>query len=75
MKPMNPYLKRAAEALLPARLFTTAQSIRSRNYQKQLHREWGVEQATSEMIDEYGLSCTAWPVSRNALSQIVFGQS
>ena len=55
MKPINPNLKRAAEVLLPVRLFTTIQSIRSRNYSKELHREWGVEQATREMIDACGL--------------------
>lgn len=55
MNPINPHIKRAAEALLPAWLFVTIQSIRSRNHQKQLHREWGVEQATNEMINEYGL--------------------
>lgn len=61
MKPINPHIKRAAEALLPARLFTTVQSIRSRNHQKQLHREWGVEQATNEMIGEYGLNVLRGP--------------
>lgn len=55
MNPINPHIKRAADALLPAWLFVTIQSIRSRNHQKQLHREWGVEQATNEMINEYGL--------------------
>jgi hypothetical protein len=58
---MNPHLKRAAENLLPAWLFVTIQSVRSRNYQRQLHREWGVEQATNEMIDEYGLSVLQGP--------------
>jgi len=61
MQPINPHIKRVAEALLPARLFTTVQSIRSRNYQKQLHREWGVQQATDDMIDEYGLSVLHGP--------------
>jgi hypothetical protein len=55
MKPMNPGLKRAAERVLPAWLFVTIQSIRSRNHQKQLYREWGIAQATHEMIDEYGV--------------------
>ncbi len=41
--------------MLPARLFVTVQSIRSRNHQKQLYREWGVAQATHEMIDECGV--------------------
>ena len=61
MQPINPHIKRAAEALLPARLFTTVQSIRSRNYQKQLHREWGVQQATNDMIGEYGLTVLHGP--------------
>lgn len=61
MNPMNPRIKRAAEKLLPARLYVTIQSIRSRNYQKQLHREWGVEQATKEMIGEYGLTVLHGP--------------
>jgi len=61
MKPVNPYIKRAAEVLLPAWLFATVQSIRSRNYQKQLYREWGIEQATNEMIDMYGRSVLHGP--------------
>lgn len=61
MKPINHHVRRAAEVLLPAWLFTTMQSIRSRNYQKQLYREWGVEQATKDMIDEYGLSVLHGP--------------
>ena len=58
---MNAHIKKAAEVLSPAWLFTTVQSIRSRNYQKQLHREWGVEQATQEMIAEYGLQVLHGP--------------
>jgi hypothetical protein len=61
MKPMNPHIKRAAENVLPAWLCVTIQSIRSRNCQRQLLREWGVEQATNEMIDEYGLSVLHGP--------------
>jgi|ERR1035437_5063199 hypothetical protein len=61
MKPMNRQLKRVIAALLPTWLFVTVQSIRSRNYQKQLLREWGVEQATDEMIEEYGLSVLDGP--------------
>jgi hypothetical protein len=51
---MNAHIKRAAEVLLPQRAFTTIQSIRSRNYQMRLHKEWGVSQATQEMVDRYG---------------------
>jgi len=52
---MNAHLRKAAEVLSPAWLFTTLRSIRSRNYQQQLYRTWGLEQATQEMIQEYGL--------------------
>src|SRR5579872_3092875 len=55
MIPLNPGIKRIAEALSPAWLYATARSIRSRNYQMQLHREWGVEQATHEMIEQHGV--------------------
>lgn len=58
---MNRYLKRAAEILLPKRAFVTVQSIRSRNYQMRLHKEWGVYQATQEMIDKYGLTVLEGP--------------
>lgn len=58
---MNRYLKKAAEILLPKRAFVTVQSIRSRNYQMRLHREWGVYQATREMIDNYGLTVLGGP--------------
>lgn len=58
---MNRYLKRAAEILLPKRAFVTVQSIRSRNYQMRLHKEWGVYQATQEMIDNYGLTVLEGP--------------
>ena len=61
MKPINPHVKRVAELLLPARIFTAIQSIRSRNYQKQLLKEWGIEQATRELINEYGLSVLHGP--------------
>jgi hypothetical protein len=58
---MNRYAKRAAQILLPKRVFTTIQSIRSRNYQMRLHKEWGVYQATREMIDSYGLTVLYGP--------------
>lgn len=58
---MNRYLKRAAEILLPKRAFVTVQSIRSRNYQKRLHKEWGVYQATQEMTENYGLTVLEGP--------------
>lgn len=61
MKPMNPYLKRAAEVIAPEWLFATLRSIRSRNYQKQLHYDWGVAQATQEMIRCYGLTVLNGP--------------
>ena len=58
---MNPYLKRAAEVIAPEWLFATLRSIRSRNYQKQLHHDWGVAQATQEMISCYGLTVLNGP--------------
>ena len=58
---MNRYLKRVAKMLLPNRVFVTVQSIRSRNYQMRLHKEWGVYQATQEMIDSYGLTVLDGP--------------
>ena len=61
MKAINPRLKRAAQWLLPKRAFATAQSIRSRNHQRELLREWGVERATREMIDEFGLEVLDGP--------------
>ena len=61
MKPINHHIKRAAEVLTPRWFFVTVQSIRSRNFQKQLLRDWGVEQATHEMIEEYGLSVLHGP--------------
>lgn len=60
---MNRYLKRFARLLLPNRVFVTVQSIRSRNYQMRLHKEWGVYQATQEMIDSYGLTVLNGPFS------------
>ncbi len=51
---MNRHIKRIAEALLPRRVFVTLQSIRSRNYQKQLLREWGVHESTIEAEAQYG---------------------
>ena len=58
---MDQRIKRAAENLTPPWFFATIQSIRSRNQQKRLHREWGVDRATKEMIDEYGLSVLHGP--------------
>ena len=51
---MNRRIKRTAEVLLPQRIFATIQSIRSRNYQKQLLREWGVYESTVEVAAQYG---------------------
>jgi hypothetical protein len=61
MKPINPHIKRIAEIVTPAWLLTTIQSIRSRNCQKELLRECGVEQATNEMIAMYGLTVLHGP--------------
>lgn len=58
---MNRYLKKAVQILLPQRAFVTIQSIRSRNYQMRLHREWGVAQATQEMVDVHGLTVMGGP--------------
>jgi hypothetical protein len=58
---LNPYIKRIAEVVLPQRVFVTLQSIRSRNYQKQLHREWGVEAAAIEMEAQYGRTVLEGP--------------
>lgn len=58
---MNRYLKRAAEILLPKQAFITFQSIRSRNYQMRLHKEWGVHQATREMVESYGRTVLEGP--------------
>jgi hypothetical protein len=51
---MNRPIKRIAEMLLPRRIFVTIQSIRSRNYQQQLLKEWGVYQSTVEVAAQYG---------------------
>jgi hypothetical protein len=53
---MNAYLKRTAEILLPSQVLATIRSIRSRNQQMRLCKEWGVHQATREMIGSYGLT-------------------
>jgi hypothetical protein len=51
---MNGHIKKTAQLLLPKRIFATIQSIRSRNYQKQLHKEWGVYESTLEMVAQHG---------------------
>ncbi len=51
---MNRHIKRIAEIVLPQRIFVTIQSIRSRNYQKQLHKEWGVSESNLEIEAQYG---------------------
>jgi hypothetical protein len=51
---MNRHIKRTAEVLLPQRIFVTIQSIRSRNYQKQLLRKWGVYESTAQVEAQYG---------------------
>ncbi len=58
---MNRHIKKTAEVLLPKRFLVTIQSIRSRNYQKQLHREWGVYQSNVETVAEYGLTVLHGP--------------
>jgi hypothetical protein len=58
---MNRYAKEIAKIFLPKKVFTTIQSIRSRNYQMRLHKEWGVYEATKEMIDSYGLTVLHGP--------------
>ena len=58
---MNRYLKKIAESVLPKRALLTLRSIRSRNYQKRLHREWGVWDATQEAVDAYGPTVQAGP--------------
>ena len=61
MKAINPQLKKAAQSLLPKRVFAALQSIRSRNHQRELLREWGAERATREVIEEYGLEVLYGP--------------
>jgi hypothetical protein len=51
---LNRHIKRVAELVLPKRVFVTIQSIRSRNYQKQLNKEWGIFASTVEMMADYG---------------------
>jgi hypothetical protein len=58
---MNRHVKRAAERILPRRIFATIQSIRSRNYQIQLLREWGLSDATNEMVNQYGVTVLQGP--------------
>lgn len=80
---MNRYLKRFAELLLPRRVFSTIQSIRSRNYQKKLHREWGIYDGTRKLISTRGCTVLGGPfrgmkypcqslLNRNGIS-ILFG--
>jgi len=58
---MNRYLKSAAESLLSRRVFATIKSIRSRNYQKKLLKEWGFQSALNEFIREHGCALVAGP--------------
>jgi hypothetical protein len=46
---MNRHLKRAAELVLPRRIFSIVSSIRSRNYQKKLLKEGGIYDATRKL--------------------------
>jgi precorrin-6B methylase 2 len=58
---MNRQIKKVAEILLPKRVFVTIQSIRSRNYQKRLHREWGVYESTVGMATQFGRTLLGGP--------------
>jgi SAM-dependent methyltransferase len=58
---MNRYLKRVAELLLPRRVFSTLKSIRFRNYQMKLLREWGFYDATRKLICAHGCTVLGGP--------------
>jgi hypothetical protein len=58
---MNRQIKKAAEVLLPKRIFVTIQSIRSRNYQKRLNREWGAYESAVEAIAQHGHTVLSGP--------------
>jgi SAM-dependent methyltransferase len=58
---MSHSLKRIAESLLPRRVFATVKSIRSRNYQKKLLKEWGFCAAMNELIREHGCTVLGGP--------------
>ena len=53
--------RKVAESILPARLFATVQSIRSRNYQKRLLQEWGLLQAAREFVAQRGTTVSNGP--------------
>lgn len=52
---MNRAVKRLAQVVLPERVFSTLQSIRSRNSQKRQLARAGVRDATREAAERYGL--------------------
>jgi hypothetical protein len=58
---MDFYLKTVAKYLLPERLFTTIQSIRSRNQQVRVLKKWGVSHATREMVEVCGATVLDGP--------------
>jgi hypothetical protein len=58
---MNRYLNGVAGFLLPRRVFATIKSIRSRNYQKNLLKEWGFHSALNELIREHGCTLLGGP--------------
>ncbi len=58
---MKRKLRPIPESILPGRLFATIQSIRSRNYQKQLLREWGFIQAAQEFVSVRGTTVSNGP--------------
>jgi Met-10+ like-protein len=66
---MNTYLRRTAEILLPSQVLATIRAIRSRNQQMRLSKEWGIHQATREMIDSYGLTVLHGPFRGMRYSQ------
>jgi hypothetical protein len=58
---MNRRVKSVAEFLLPRRVFATIKSIRSRNYQKKLLKEWGFHVPMNELIRERGCTLLGGP--------------
>jgi len=58
---MRRLVKKAAKLLLPHRLFTTLQSIRSRNTQWRNFQQLGIARATRELADEFGLTVLGGP--------------
>lgn len=61
MRPIHPFLKRAAQFVIPVRVLTIVQSVRSRNYSRELLLEWGVTQATKELVRAHGVTVSSGP--------------